>query len=69
MCDLLGYSMEEFMSLSVREFHADLDNLNEIFDKVHRKEILRDFPLRLLHKDGSIRYVLLDSSANFDDAG
>ena len=65
--DLLGCTREEFIGRNIAEFHADEAVINDILARLSRGENLRDYPARLRHRDGSIRHVLINSSALFED--
>jgi signal transduction histidine kinase len=47
----------------------DMDVLNHILTKLTEGHVLREQPARLKHKDGSVRHVVINTSANFDSAG
>lgn len=59
---MLGYSKEEYEGHHIAEFHADNEVIADIFTRLHRRERLKDYQARLRCKDGSIRYVLIDST-------
>ena len=59
---MLGYSKEEYEGHHIAEFHADNEVITDIFTRLHRRERLKDYEARLRCKDGSIRYVLIDST-------
>jgi PAS domain S-box-containing protein len=59
---MLGYSKEEYEGHHIAEFHADNEVIADIFTRLHRRERLKDYEARLRCKDGSIRYVLIDST-------
>ena len=58
---LLGYSREEYVGQPIAKFHADADVIADILARLSRREILREYPSRLVCKDGAIRHVLIDS--------
>ncbi|MGI8981071.1 MAG: MEDS domain-containing protein [Pirellulaceae bacterium] len=64
---LLGYAAEEYIGRSITEFHADPEVIAEILRKLRQGEILENYPARLRCKDGSIKHVLINSSACFED--
>ena len=64
--DLLGYAEKEYIGRNIAEFHADEPIINDILARLSRGETLRDYPARLRHRDGSIRHVLINSSALFE---
>ena len=65
--DLLGYSAEDYIGHNISEFHIDSSVLDDILDRLRCGEKLRERPARLRAKDGSIRYVVIDSSVLFED--
>jgi PAS domain S-box-containing protein len=64
--DMLGYDRAEVLGRSIADFHADADVIAEILDRLRRGEQLRQFPARLVRKDGAIRDVLISSSVYWD---
>jgi len=65
--DLLGYSKEEYVGSPISNFHYDADVIEEILRRLTNNETLHDFPARLKCKDGSIKYVTINSNALFKD--
>jgi len=65
--DLLGYSREEYIYHHIANFHADQEVIEDILQKLTAEETLNDYETRLLCKDGSIRYVLIDSNVFWED--
>ena len=65
--DLLGYTREEYVGRNIIEFHYDREAVEDILERVHDGEIIRDYEARLVCKDGSIKTVRIDSSAYFED--
>jgi len=61
--ELLGYSREEYVGRSIADFHVDADAIAEILQRLQAGEVVNDYEARLRCKDGSIRYVLINSSA------
>jgi len=61
--EMLGYTREEYLGRSISEFHADQDVIRDILRRLNAGEKLTEYPARLLCKDGSIKHVLIDSSA------
>jgi PAS domain S-box-containing protein len=66
-CSLLGYSCDEYIGRSIREFHADADVIENMLKSLQSGESLENFPARLRCKDGSIKHVLINSNACFED--
>jgi PAS domain S-box-containing protein len=65
--DLLGYSREEYVGRHIGDFHVDQPVLSEILRRLSCGETLREYPARLRCKDGSVRDVLINSNARFED--
>jgi PAS domain S-box-containing protein len=65
--DLLGYSDDEYIGRKITEFHADQDVINDILHRLTNKETLRDYEARLRCKDGSVRYVLINSNVMWEE--
>lgn len=64
---LLGYDAAEYLGRHIAEFHADPPVIEDILARLGRGERLENYPARLRAKDGSIRHVLITSSARFRD--
>ena len=64
--DMLGYTRDEYLGRSIAEFHADANTICDILERLSKGERLAEYPARLRCKDGSIKHVLIDSSALFD---
>ncbi len=60
---LLGYSREEYVGHSIVEFHVDEPVIQDILRRLKGKEELHRKEARLWCRDGSIRHVLISSSA------
>ncbi len=67
--DLLGYTEEEYFGKDIFEFHADKAAITEIFKLLQSRQNVVDHPAKLLCKDGSVRDVLINSSAHFGESG
>jgi PAS domain S-box-containing protein len=59
---LLGYSRQEYIGRNIAEFHADQPVIEDILRQLTAGAVLTDYQARLVHKDGSIRDVLINSS-------
>jgi PAS domain S-box-containing protein len=64
---MLGYRAEEYVGRSITEFHADEPVIQDILNRLTRGEKLDRYPARLKAKDGSVKDVLITSSALFQD--
>jgi PAS domain S-box-containing protein len=65
--ELLGYAPAEYVGHRVNEFHADAEACETLMRKLVAGEAVYNFPARLRCKDGSIRDVLVHSSARWQD--
>lgn len=65
--DLLGYTPGEYIGLHIAEFHADQDMIEDVLQRLTRGETLRNHEARLRCKDGSIKHVLIDSNALWEN--
>jgi len=65
--ELLGYAREEYVGRHIAEFHADQDVIDDILRRLAAGETLRDYEARLRAKDGSIKYVVIDSSVRWEE--
>lgn len=63
--DLLGYTKEEYIGRHIREFHADEWVIDDILTRLCRGEKIAQYPARLRARDGSLKSVLITSSAAF----
>ena len=64
--DMLGYSREEYVGRNVTEFHVEPPEAAEIRRRLQAGESVRDFEVRLRHRDGSIRHGLISAHARFE---
>lgn len=60
--DSLGYSREEYIGHHINEFHYDREVIDDILTRLGRNETLQNYDARLRCKDGSIKYVLINSN-------
>jgi len=65
--EMLGYSQDEYVGRHIAEFHADQDVISDILPRLARAEKIHNYPALLRCKDGSIRNVLISSSARFEN--
>jgi len=61
--EMLGYAEAEYVGRSIVDFHVDRAVIEDVLARLRTGETLHDRPVRLRAKDGSIRHVLLSSSA------
>lgn len=64
---MLGYSREDYIGHSIREFHTDSAVIDDILLRLRRGETVREYEAPLRCKDGSIRHAVLDSSVLFEN--
>jgi PAS domain S-box-containing protein len=64
---LLGYAREEYVGRNIAGFHADPETIRDILDRLKANEEIREFEADLIAKDGSIRHVIVNSNAHFEN--
>jgi PAS domain S-box-containing protein len=65
--DLLGYTREEYIGHPIAEFHADQSVIQDIMRRLRMGEALHDYEARMRCKDGSIKYVLINSNGLWEN--
>jgi PAS domain S-box-containing protein len=65
--ELLGYGAEEYVGQPITAFHVDLHVIEDMLARLARGETLDGFEARLRAKDGSLKHVLISSSAYMRD--
>lgn len=65
--DFLGYSTQEYIGNLISDFHADKDVINDILSRLIKGETLKNYPARLVRKDGIIKNVIINSNALVKD--
>ena len=65
--EMLGYCSDEYIGHNISEFHADAPVLEDILNRLFRGDRIKEYEARLRAKDGSLRQVIIDSSALFED--
>ncbi len=65
--DMLGYTREEYEGRNITEFHADQDVIEDILRRLASGEVIQDREARLRCKDGSIKYVRINSSVYWEN--
>ena len=65
--DLLGYAREEYIGHHIAEFHVDRPVIDDILARLTRGETLLNYDARLRHKDGTIRFVQINSNVLWRD--
>ncbi len=64
--EMLGYSSDEYIGHNIAEFHVDGPVIEDILGRLTRGETLLGHEARLRHRDGSIRYVQINSNVLWD---
>jgi PAS domain S-box-containing protein len=64
---LLGYARQEYVGRKAVEFYAEESEGIGVLDRLRRGETLRDYQTKLRARDGSLRDVLISSSADIED--
>ncbi len=59
---LLGYPKEEYFGRNIVDFHVDRPVIDDIMRRLLSKEEISGYEARLRCKDGSIKYVIINSS-------
>jgi len=65
--DMLGYTREEYIGHHVAEFYADTPVIEDFLARLVGGQALIEREARMVCKDGSIRHVLVNSNALFED--
>jgi PAS domain S-box-containing protein len=65
--DHLGYTREEYIGHNIVEFHVDRAVIDDILLRLSKGETLHDHEARLRRRDGSIRYVQINSNVQWRD--
>jgi PAS domain S-box-containing protein len=65
----MGYPPEEYIGRFIGDFHMDEPVLNDILGKLLRDETVNAYPARLRAKDGSIKYVMINSNVYRQKSG
>lgn len=64
---MLGYAKEEYVGQNIAEFHVDQDVIADILRRLRAGEVLEGVEARLRAKDGSIRHVVINTNARFEN--
>ncbi|NJL51084.1 MAG: CBS domain-containing protein [Hydrococcus sp. SU_1_0] len=63
--DLLGYTQEEYFGRSIIDFHVERSVIDELLGRLANSETVQNYQAQLRCKDGSIRYVQIDSNVSW----
>src|SRR5688572_29698322 len=64
---MLGYAADEYIGHHVTEFHVDASIIEDILRRLRGGENVRNCEARMRCRDGSIKHVLIDSSALWEN--
>ncbi|SKC81458.1 PAS domain S-box-containing protein [Ohtaekwangia koreensis] len=64
---MLGYEPDEYIGQPITRFHKNQQIIQEILCKLRKKEIIKNCEAELLCKDGSSRFVTINSSVLWKD--
>jgi PAS domain S-box-containing protein len=65
--DMLGYTSEEYVGHDIRAFHVDREAIGAVIARLAEGEQLDGYESQMRCKDGSVRHVLVSSSAFRED--
>jgi len=65
--EMLGYMREEYVGRHIAEFHVDQAVISDILARLTVGKAIVEQPARLRSKDGSVRHVLINSNALFEN--
>jgi PAS domain S-box-containing protein len=65
----MGYEPEEYIGRFIGDFHVDQDVIQDILARLTRDETLNAYPARLRAKDGSTKYVMINSNVYHEKGG
>ncbi|MGB2932523.1 MAG: PAS domain-containing protein [Methyloceanibacter sp.] len=60
--ELLGYEAEDYIGHFIGDFHVDADDVRDILGILTRFETVQNYPARMRAKDGSIKFVMINSN-------
>ncbi|MBT1707968.1 PAS domain S-box protein [Fulvivirgaceae bacterium PWU5] len=65
--DMLGYRADEYIGRHIGEFHATQEGATEILRRLAENDVLQQYEAAMVHRDGSIRDVLISSSVLWEN--
>jgi hypothetical protein len=65
----MGYKPEEYIGKFIGDFHMDEPVVNDILGRLTRDETVNAYPARLRAKDGSVKYVMINSNVYHEKDG
>ncbi|MFK7825472.1 MAG: ATP-binding protein [Oligoflexales bacterium] len=63
--ETFGYEKSEYIGQNISKFHVDQCTIDDIINRLVKKEVLNKYSARILRKDGSIAEVIINSDAFF----
>jgi len=63
---MLGYDEHEYVGQHISKFHKNPDAIEDIMQRLYDKEVLTHHEAELICKDGSSRYVAINSSVRWE---
>jgi PAS domain S-box-containing protein len=64
--ELLGYASDEYIGHPIAKFHKSQRSIQDILSRLSNHEVLRNYEAEMICKDGSTRYVSINSSVLWD---
>lgn len=64
--ELLGRSSDEVLGCFIAEFHVEPEVAWDVLKRMARRETLQNQRARLRHRDGAIKYVLIDANGYWE---
>jgi PAS domain S-box-containing protein len=65
----MGYEPDEYIGRFIGDFHVDQDVIQDILARLIKDETLNAYPARLRAKDGSTKYVMINSNVYHEKGG
>ena len=65
--DFLGYTPEDYLGKFIGDFHVDDPIISDILGRLTSGATLNAYPARLRAKDGSVKYVIINSNVYRED--
>ncbi|HET7440670.1 MAG TPA: ATP-binding protein, partial [Terriglobales bacterium] len=67
LLELLGYTPEQYVNHSLREFYTNEQAFDDYWQRLMAREDICNFPADLRCKDGSVKHVLIQSNGVWED--
>ena len=62
-----GYARDEYVGHHIAEFHVDRPVIDDILRRLAKGETLRDYGARMRAKDGTIKYLSINSNVKWEN--